>query len=125
MHVFKRGVSHMSQRTLESFKAFVKKHPGLIDEVKKGKWTWKELYEEWQIFGDKDERWNRYRETEETINEYRLSGILAKIKQIKLQDVHKNIVELKELVQTIQQFIHELQPQENKYSEYNRFPYDY
>lgn len=116
----------MSQHTLESFKAFVKKHPGLIGEVKKGKWTWKELYEEWKIFGDEDERWNRYRETtEETINEHRFSGILSKMKQINLQDVHKNIVELKELVQTIQQFIHELQPQENRYSEYNRFPYDY
>jgi len=125
MDVSKYGVSHMSQKTIEPFKAFIKKHPGLIDEVKKGKWTWKELYEEWKIFGEDDEKWERYKDPEEIKTEHGFSGILSKMKQINLQDVHKNIVELKELVQTIQQFIHELQPQQNQYSKYNRFPYDY
>src|SRR5690606_3618407 len=112
-------------KMLESFKAFVKNHPGLIEEVKKGKSTWKELYEEWQIFGEDDERWKRYREPEEIKNEQGAIGILSKMKHVHLQDVHKHIVELKELVQTIQQFIHEIQPQDDHDAKYNRYPYDY
>lgn len=124
MHVFSWG-EKMSQKTIEPFKAFVKKHPGLLDEVKKGKWTWKELYEEWQIFGENDQRWERYKQNDETKTEHGFLGIFAKMKNINLQDVQKNIVELKELVQTIQQLIHEIQPHENQYTKYNRFPHDY
>ena len=39
------------------FKAFVKNNPKLIHEVRKGKATWQELYEDWYLLGEEDSRW--------------------------------------------------------------------
>lgn len=47
--------------SVEKFKAFVKKHPKLREEVKNGSYTWQELYEEWKLFGGDHEQWEAYR----------------------------------------------------------------
>ena len=33
------------------FKQFVKSHPKLVEQVRKQQKTWKELYEDWYLFG--------------------------------------------------------------------------
>lgn len=117
----------MSQK-IELFKTFVKNHPGLIDEVKNGKWTWKELYEEWFLLGDDDERWSRFAKLDEEEKVDGFEGVFSKLKNINLDDVQKNIVEMKGLVSTIQEFVRDLQPNKrqsppNHYP--NRVPYYY
>ena len=42
---------------VQKFKNFVKKHPGLVVDVKKGKKTWQDLYEDWYLLGDDDPKW--------------------------------------------------------------------
>lgn len=39
------------------FKEFVKKNPALIMEVRNGNATWQELYEDWYLLGEEDNRW--------------------------------------------------------------------
>jgi hypothetical protein len=39
------------------FKEFVKNNPKLIKEVRQGNATWQELYEDWYLLGEDDERW--------------------------------------------------------------------
>jgi len=39
------------------FKEFVKNNPKIIQEVRKGKATWQELYEDWYLLGEEDTRW--------------------------------------------------------------------
>jgi hypothetical protein len=39
------------------FKEFVKKNPALIMEVRNGNTTWQELYEDWYLLGEEDNRW--------------------------------------------------------------------
>ena len=39
------------------FKEFVKNNPKIIQEVRKGKATWQELYEDWYLLGEDDSRW--------------------------------------------------------------------
>jgi hypothetical protein len=39
------------------FKEFVKNHPALIKEVRNGNTTWQELYEDWYLLGEDDNRW--------------------------------------------------------------------
>jgi hypothetical protein len=39
------------------FKEFVKNHPDLIKEVRNGNTTWQELYEDWYLLGEEDNRW--------------------------------------------------------------------
>lgn len=39
------------------FKEFVKNNPKIIQEVRNGKSTWQELYEDWYLLGEEDNRW--------------------------------------------------------------------
>jgi Putative coat protein len=39
------------------FKEFVRNNPNLIQEVRAGKATWQELYEDWYLLGEEDTRW--------------------------------------------------------------------
>lgn len=39
------------------FKEFVKNNPALIKEVRNGNATWQELYEDWYLLGEEDNRW--------------------------------------------------------------------
>lgn len=39
------------------FKEFIKGNPKLIQEVRQGNATWQELYEDWYLLGEEDERW--------------------------------------------------------------------
>lgn len=46
------------------FKQFVKSHPKLVEQVRKRQKTWKELYEDWYLFGAEDPMWEAYRSEE-------------------------------------------------------------
>jgi hypothetical protein len=53
--------------SIQQFKQFVKNHPELIQEVRKGNATWQELYEDWYLLGEDDPKWsgNKNSETQE------------------------------------------------------------
>ncbi len=118
----------MSKESVELFKSFLKKHPELINEVRNGKWTWQQLYEEWYLFGEEDDRWNDYKlRNAENLDGF--SGVLSKLKQINLEEVQKNIVEVKGMLSTIQELVREFQPKQEQsahhVNSYYRSPYKY
>jgi hypothetical protein len=43
--------------SVEKFKEFVKVHPELVQEVRKGNTTWQEMYEDWYLLGEDDPKW--------------------------------------------------------------------
>lgn len=45
--------------SVEKFKEFVKNNPKIIKEVRKGNATWQELYEDWYLLGEEDQRWEK------------------------------------------------------------------
>ncbi|MDP4169265.1 MAG: YlbD family protein [Bacillota bacterium] len=47
--------------SVEKFKGFVKTHPAIVQEVRSGKSTWQELYEDWYLLGEEDEKWDAFR----------------------------------------------------------------
>ncbi|PKG22154.1 YlbD family protein [Niallia nealsonii] len=47
--------------SVEQFKTFVKVNPKIIQEVRIGKSSWQELFEEWYLLGEEDARWDNYR----------------------------------------------------------------
>lgn len=51
------------QSRMDEFREFVKGHPKIRDEVRSGRRTWQNIYEEWVIYGEGDEQWNTFRET--------------------------------------------------------------
>ncbi|MDZ5711537.1 spore coat protein YlbD [Jeotgalibacillus haloalkalitolerans] len=42
----------MSTQRLDEFKVYLKKHPELVQKVRRQELTWQELYEEWLLLGD-------------------------------------------------------------------------
>jgi hypothetical protein len=47
--------------SIENFKVFVKNNPRVMEEVRSGKVTLQELYEEWFLLGEEDTRWDDFR----------------------------------------------------------------
>ncbi|OLP66573.1 hypothetical protein BACPU_08750 [Bacillus pumilus] len=52
------------QTSIDEFKQFVKRHPKLIQEVHTQEKSWQSLYENWVMFGEEDEMWSPYRQTQ-------------------------------------------------------------
>ncbi|RHW36527.1 hypothetical protein D1B31_17590 [Neobacillus notoginsengisoli] len=48
--------------TVSKFKEFVSSHPHIIQEVRDGRATWQELYEDWYLLGEEDPRWTTQKE---------------------------------------------------------------
>jgi hypothetical protein len=53
--------------SIESFKVFVKNNPRVMEEVRGGKLTLQDLYEEWFLLGEEDTRWDDYRSEKKTV----------------------------------------------------------
>ncbi|AIC94945.1 MULTISPECIES: YlbD family protein [Shouchella] len=56
--------------SVREFKVFVKNHPGLVTEVKDGKRTLQDIYEEWSILGEEHEQWQPFLYTEDVQQEH-------------------------------------------------------
>ncbi|MEK5174832.1 YlbD family protein [Heyndrickxia sp. FSL W8-0496] len=55
--------------SVEKFKAFVKTHPKIIQDVRNGNHTLQELYEEWYLLGEEDPYWEKFQsEGNETLD---------------------------------------------------------
>ncbi|KMY49330.1 spore coat protein YlbD [Peribacillus loiseleuriae] len=46
--------------SVDKFKEFVRTHPGLTNQVKVGKYSWQQLFEEWYLLGGSHEKWIPY-----------------------------------------------------------------
>ncbi|WP_141431307.1 YlbD family protein [Bacillus sp. 03113] len=47
--------------SVEKFKVFVRENPKIIQEVRRGRKNWQELYEDWFLLGEEDPKWDEYR----------------------------------------------------------------
>ena len=75
---------------IDYFKDFVRKNPMLIEYVKKGKNTWQEFYELYDLYKDDSYIWNKYlQEDDKEARNININNILEYAKNIdvnKLQD---------------------------------------
>lgn len=49
---------------MDEFREFVSRYPKVRDDVRSGKRTWQNIYEEWVIYGENDPQWQKYNETD-------------------------------------------------------------
>lgn len=54
--------------SVAAFKAFVNRHPKLLEEIRKSGRGWQEFYEKWAILDEDDPFWDEYK-TEENAAE--------------------------------------------------------
>src|SRR5574344_2082222 len=74
---------------IDDFKLFVSKNPNLVDYVKKKNISWQNLFEIYDLYGEKDSIWKKYTIQESsTLN---IKNILNTIKNININSLEENI----------------------------------
>ncbi|WP_090856992.1 YlbD family protein [Paraliobacillus sp. PM-2] len=60
--------NEQEQQDIEQFKAFVKRNPGMIKEVRNGEKKWQDFYEQWVLLGEDDPSWENYKQIDKKSN---------------------------------------------------------
>ncbi|MDR4886622.1 YlbD family protein [Fredinandcohnia sp. QZ13] len=104
--------------SVQEFKAFVKKHPLLVQEVRKGTLKWQEVYEDWYILGEEDEKWNKFKDKDSKKEESGKGDFIGKIfstiKNADMDNLQETITNVGEAISTIQAVIHQFRGNENQ-----------
>ncbi|MEH7118721.1 YlbD family protein [Neobacillus vireti] len=110
----------MTQKKLHpsvlKFKEFVKNNPNVIKEVRSGKATWQELYEDWYLLGEEDQRWqsigadkkSESKTEQESKNDW-LSNIMGMVKKMDPNQMQGHINNLSQALGAIQGVISQFQ----------------
>lgn len=100
---------------MEEFRKFVSVHPLLRNEVKEGKRSWQEIYEEWVLYGDGDKNWGSYKtiqennEEKETKQDFlsamkldNVKNVINYVKKINPDKVNNTLNSVQKVIQIIQ-----------------------
>lgn len=71
----------------EEFKLFVRKNPSFAEQVGNKNTTWQELYELWDMYGEDENVFSKYKSN--TTND--LGSLISSIKNINMDNVKKNL----------------------------------
>lgn len=103
------------------FKEFVKNNPALIMEVRNGNSTWQELYEDWYLLGEEDNRWETIgvkpspsAETEDEKKGDWISTILGTVQKMDPDQIQHYINSLSQALGAIQGVISQFQGSQPK-----------
>ncbi|MEH7177300.1 YlbD family protein [Neobacillus vireti] len=98
------------------FKEFVKNNPSVIKEVRNGNATWQELYEDWYLLGEEDNRWETIGAKKVTSSESKeekkgdwVSTILGSVQKMDPNQIQHYINNLSEALGAIQGVISQFQ----------------
>ena len=102
----------------DSFKKFIYNHPEFIDMVNSNKTTWQKLYELYDLYGEKNEIWNRYKNNSISSN-MDLKSLFNTLKNIDLDNLEQNITSIQKAVGIVEEFTkpsstEEIKPKEDK-----------
>lgn len=106
---------------MDEFRNFVSRYPKLRDDVRSGKRTWQNIYEEWVLYGEHDPQWQQYRSdvdpNQETANnntQYQqpnqqslndsIKNILSYVQKINPDSLNKTLNTIQKVIQIAQTF---------------------
>src|SRR5690606_22503579 len=101
--------------SVEKFKEFVKQNPRIIKEVRDGKTTWQELYEDWYLLGEEDPRWDSLRENKDNTQKNTekksdwMGNIMGTLKQMDANQMQGYITNLSQALSAVQGVISQFQ----------------
>lgn len=91
----------------ESFKVFVRRHPELATNVLKGKASWQQFYEIYELYGENNNVWNNYF-TKESVTDTITTGastikdFINNLKNIDMESVQKGITNIQKTMGLLQ-----------------------
>ncbi|MCM3408956.1 YlbD family protein [Metabacillus litoralis] len=102
--------SKKTHPSVQQFKEFVKKHPKLVQEVRKGNKEWQEVFEDWYLLGENDIVWKQYKgdQTEDSSEKETksksdfMTQIFSAVKQMDMDTVNHHINNMSSTISTIQ-----------------------
>ncbi|WP_026692157.1 YlbD family protein [Peribacillus kribbensis] len=103
--------------SIEQFKLFVKKYPGLVQEVRKGRQTWQDIYEEWFLLGEEDPKWDEYsaapaktsaKEEKDSKSDL-VSTLFSAIKNMDMEQIQTHISSLSQAISAVQGILTQFQ----------------
>ena len=102
----------------DKFKNFVFNHPEFIDMVNQNKTTWQKLYELYDLYGENNDIWNRYKDTSITSN-IDIKSLFNTLKNIDLDNLEQSISSIQKAVGLVSEFTKEseeenITPKEDK-----------
>ena len=89
----------------EEFKSFVSKHPELINFVREKKNTWQDFYEIYDMYGEEESAWSRFKEpdTSDDKRTLPLQELTSLVKNINMDNVQKYINNAQKAINVIQE----------------------
>lgn len=84
----------------EEFKQFVKNYPSFATYVQNKSTTWQDLYELWDMYGDDDKVFSRFKS-----NNTDLNTVINGIKNINMDSVKKNLNSIEKGIKLLQDFV--------------------
>jgi hypothetical protein len=100
--------SKKNHPSVQQFKEFVKEHPKLVQEVRKGNKQWQEVFEDWYLLGDKDVIWKQYQDDQQEAQKEVekksdfMSQMLSAVKKMDANTVNHHISNMSSTISTIQ-----------------------
>lgn len=115
---------------LEEFREFVNRYPKLRDEVRNGKRTWQNIYEEWVLYGENNPEWQAYRDDSRqgpinrdgnnlNLNLDSIRNVVGALQRINPDSIYRTLNTVQKVIQIFQSF-----GGRNKPRQYIRSPYD-
>lgn len=91
----------------EEFKAFVRTKPELVSYVSSGKMTWQKFYEIWNLYGNDEKVWEKYKvkdtnESKNNDNSFNFSSLIDSIKKVDMNSVQKGINSMQKAIELLQ-----------------------
>ena len=88
---------------MDNFKLFISNHSEFVDLVKQNKTSWQKLYELYDLYGENESIWNRYKSNsiKDSID---IKGLLNTLKTIDLDSLEENISSIQKAVGIIEEF---------------------
>lgn len=85
----------------EEFKLFVRKYPSFATYVENKNTTWQDLYELWDMYGDDDKVFSKYK----TYATNDLNNVITSIRNINMDNVKKNLNTIEKGIKLLQDFV--------------------
>ena len=88
---------------LDDFKKFISNHSEFVDLVNSNKTSWQKLYELYDLYGENESIWNKYKTNSITDN-IDIKNLLNTLKTIDLDSLEENISSIQKAVGIIEEF---------------------
>ncbi|SEP54982.1 spore coat protein YlbD [Piscibacillus halophilus] len=111
---------------VREFKKFVQSRQGLVDDVRRGKYSWQELFDIWYKHGEKDPLWEKYElitpqddHKDSESGSGKFSNLLDMVSKIDFDQFEKQVNNLSKTIDQVQGFLQK-RGHHDPYQQYNQ-----